>query len=128
MNQTERYISEVLANVIGPAENRQRLAADLRVHFEDGRAVGDTDAVLIQRMGSPEEVAASFREQVELPYASFGIRVFAQLTDFAVMAFAIAPVWVVLAVVEMSDTRFFGILLFGLVWSWTVLVSYPNLA
>ena len=58
----DRYIAEVLENLFGSAADKERLASDLRAHFNDGRAAGESESEIVGRLGPPKEVAASFIE------------------------------------------------------------------
>lgn len=85
MNEVDRYIKEVLTYIHLPAGDEKRIEADLRAHFEEALAAGDSVETAIERMGSPREVAAEFMAQARLRYAGFWPRLAAFLVDLAVI-------------------------------------------
>jgi len=103
----ERYVRQVLDSIVCADEDKERLEVDLRAHFEEGRAAGDADPVIVQRMGPPEDVAASFMETMEPHYAGFWIRVVAFCADLGAIATVTLPlfcgVFVLMPAAEDSD-------------------------
>ena len=91
MSQKDRYINDVLRRIFASEADRRLLESDLEAHFGDGEAAGETEAVIIARLGSPEEVAASFVAGLETRSAGFWIRVFAFATDVAAMMWLTLP-------------------------------------
>lgn len=85
MNEVDRYIREVLAYIHLPAGDEKRIEADLRAHFEEALAAGDSAEAVIARMGQPKEVAAEFMAQARLRYAGFWRRLVAFLVDLAII-------------------------------------------
>ena len=81
MATVDRYIDQVLARIWASEERRKRLEADLRAHFEQGLADGETDAAVMRRLGTAEEVAEAFMADVELDFAGFWERAFAFVAD-----------------------------------------------
>lgn len=94
MNEVDRYVREVLACIHLPAGDERRIEADLRAHFEEALAAGDSVEAAIARMGPPREVAAEFMAQARLRYAGFWRRLVAFLVDLAM----IIPIIAVLSV------------------------------
>ena len=97
MNPVERYINRVLASVLATAEERARFEADLRAHFADAEASGQTAAHAIEAMGRAEDVAAAFNAERSIEYAGFWRRLVAFVGDMGVLGLAIVP-FVALAV------------------------------
>lgn len=91
MKPEERYIDEVLRHVFATAEDRERLATDLRSHFVEGEATGRTAQDIIAGLGTPEEVAAAFNAEREFRYAGFWQRLLAFLADIGLMALCGLP-------------------------------------
>lgn len=81
MRSVDGYVNDVLRNVFASAAERERFEADLRAHFEEGLARGETAAEVIHRMGPPEEVAAAFNAERPLRYAGFWVRLLAFAAD-----------------------------------------------
>jgi uncharacterized RDD family membrane protein YckC len=89
MNETERYVRNVLRNIQAPPHERARIEADLRAHLAEALAAGEpVTAAIVARMGSAEEVAAEFMAGVTLHYAGFWRRLVAFAVD-VVLCFAI---------------------------------------
>ncbi|MGK2860271.1 MAG: RDD family protein [Thermoanaerobaculia bacterium] len=91
MNQTERYIDEVMRLLIATREERARFEADLRAHFEEGTSRGKTVLEIIGRMGTPETVAEAFNAEKPLVYAGFWRRLAAFFGDMSLFLLAILP-------------------------------------
>jgi len=85
MNEVENYLAAVLKNIHASTNDRQRIETDLRAHFEAAETAGETVESVIARMGSPEEVAAEFMSQLELPYAGFWRRLAAFAIDLGLI-------------------------------------------
>ena len=103
MNGMERYIGQVLENVFAAEEDKERFEKDLRTHFADGLAAGETEAEIIRRMGSPDDVAASFMENVQPHYAGFWIRSLAFITDIGLMALLVLPLFCLVFLARFGD-------------------------
>jgi uncharacterized RDD family membrane protein YckC len=97
MNPVENYIHEVLRNIQAPADKKQRIEADLRSHFQAAVEAGEPLPDVMNRMGSPEEVAAAFMGQEAFSYGSFGCRLAAFMIDMLVI-FAAGGVLALIAV------------------------------
>ena len=87
----ERYLERARRGVLGPSDRFERFLADLRAHFEEGRARGESDAEVAARLGSPQEVAAAFMESVELRPAGLWARTVAFAGDIALCFAACLP-------------------------------------
>lgn len=66
MTTGNRYIERVMSLVWAGSDKLQRLEADLREHFEQGREAGEPEAEVIERLGPPEVVAEEFMTDIEL--------------------------------------------------------------
>jgi HAAS domain-containing protein len=84
-NEVKRYIEQVMSNIHAPAAERERIEADLRAHFQEALAAGESPQAALARMGTPAEVAAEFMAQAPLRYAGFWWRLAAFGLDLAVM-------------------------------------------
>lgn len=122
MNQTDRYIEEVMRHLLATREERARFEADLRAHFEEALAKGNLHLQIVEKLGTPEAVAEAFNAERPLEHAGFWRRFAAFLADSSLLiAMAIPLVFV--AVMTKADmiTKFvavpamilFGIALFG---------------
>jgi uncharacterized RDD family membrane protein YckC len=89
MNAIDQYVNAVLRNLTVRPEDRQRIEADLRAHLEEATQSGEPLQAVLDRMGSPEEVASAFMAQVELNYASFGRRLVAFIIDIVLLLIAL---------------------------------------
>jgi uncharacterized RDD family membrane protein YckC len=85
MNAIEKYIENVMKNIHTSQAGRERMLADLRMHLEDAFGVNTPEKEIIERMGSPLEVAAGFMQQVKLTYATFWQRLAAFLVDMLIV-------------------------------------------
>lgn len=81
MSVETRYIDDVLREVLAAPGELDRLEADLRNHFREGRERGESDSAVAARLGEPRQVAASFMDEVELEPAGFWARLFAFTAD-----------------------------------------------
>jgi uncharacterized RDD family membrane protein YckC len=77
----DRYIEAVMRDVFASGRAMGALESDLRAHFADGEAAGESAQEVAARLGSPGEVAASFMEGAELRPAGFWVRSAAFLAD-----------------------------------------------
>lgn len=98
MGTAEKYIHDVLIKIQAPPGERKSIEFDLRNHLQDLRdELGEefSPEAIMERMGTPEEVAAEFMSNIELRYAGFVVRAAAFLIDmaacFAVSAFLVLP-------------------------------------
>jgi len=85
MDETERYIRDVLRNIPFPLKGRDRIEEDLRAHLEAAQAAGGSPAEAIGRMGAPAEVAEDLLSQVPLRYAGFWRRLGAFALDLCLI-------------------------------------------
>ncbi|MBI2212249.1 MAG: RDD family protein [Acidobacteria bacterium] len=100
MSQSDRYIEEVMRLVVATREERERFAADLRAHFEEGLSRNQTTAELIFKLGTAEAVAEAFNAERPLAYAGFWRRLAAFFADISIFVLAAIPV--VMTVVAME--------------------------
>jgi uncharacterized membrane protein len=77
MKLVDRYIDDVMHNVVAGPEDRERLEADLRSHFAEAEAEGRIPREVIEALGSAEEVAAAFNAERQIRYAGFWQRLVA---------------------------------------------------
>jgi uncharacterized RDD family membrane protein YckC len=87
----ETYLQQALHEVLGPDDRVGRFVADLRAHFEQGAAAGETDDQVSARLGDPKEVAAAFMDTVELRPAGLMPRLFAFFADLGIALAAVVP-------------------------------------
>ena len=100
MKPVDRYIHDVMACVFAAPAERARFEEDLRAHFADAEARGESPARIIEDMGRPGDVAAAFNAEREIRHASFWQRLVAFAGDAGVMlALCLAPLGLVLRVV-----------------------------
>ena len=71
MNDVDRYIRQVVNLLFASSEESRRFAADLEAHFAEGLERDENSAQVIERMGTPEAVAAAFNDDRPLRYAGF---------------------------------------------------------
>lgn len=91
MMTVDRYVEDVMACVFASAEERQRFEADLRTHFADAEAGGQSPAQVIESMGKAEDVAASFNAGRTMEYAGFWKRALAFFGDVGVLGLLATP-------------------------------------
>jgi uncharacterized RDD family membrane protein YckC len=89
-NKVDRYIRDTLHSIQATPAERNRLEADLRAHFEEALAAGEPPESIIERMGTPKEVATEFMSRTALPYAGFWLRFAAFVIDGVIIAIAVA--------------------------------------
>ena len=101
MSETaDSYLRDVLRLVVASEDHQQRLRADLQRHFDDAADHGETPSDVMRRLGTPNEVAASFMEGVPLARAGFWERTIAFLADIGVFGCLVVPslaLWAFLA-------------------------------
>ncbi len=91
MKPVDRYVADVLNNVFATPEDAERLEADLRAHFAEAEARGETPSRIIDVMGRPEDVAAAFNAERDVPYANFWQRVVAFIGDCGLLLALFLP-------------------------------------
>lgn len=91
MRPVDRYLRDVLSNVFATPEDAERLEADLRAHFAEAEARGETPSHIIDVMGRPEDVAAAFNAERDVPYATFWQRVVAFIGDCGLLLALFLP-------------------------------------
>ena len=96
MNDLDRYIDEVMKQLIAAQEAKDRLAADLRAHYAEAEAGGAEPGRILEGMGAPDDVAAAFNAEQEFRYAGFWQRVVAFSGDFGVLLLISLPFVVVI--------------------------------
>jgi uncharacterized RDD family membrane protein YckC len=85
MATIESYINDVLYNIQAAAEVKERFAYDLRAHIQEALQAGEPLADILERMGTPAEVAAGFMAEQPLQYAVPGNRLAAYILDLCVL-------------------------------------------
>lgn len=90
-SRADRYIEDVLKRVVLPTSRRQALEADLREHFSAAEEGHEPVEEVIRRLGTAEEVAASFMEGVELRFAGIWARIFALFADLGFCLLSTIP-------------------------------------
>jgi len=88
MTLRESYLADVARNITAHPEHKTQFLSDLRVHFEDGKAAGETDVTVIDRLGQAEDVAAEFMANTKISLAGFWERTLAFLIDMSVCIYA----------------------------------------
>jgi hypothetical protein len=63
MNKIERYVNEVLSNIVADDDMKSRIRDDLTSQLNDSATAEDIDEVLC-RMGDPKEVAGEFMDSM----------------------------------------------------------------
>ncbi len=91
MKPVDRYIQDVLDNVLATPEDAERLEADLRAHFAEAESRGEAPSQIIDHMGQPEDVAAAFNAERDVPYAGFWQRVVAFTGDCGLLLALFLP-------------------------------------
>jgi uncharacterized RDD family membrane protein YckC len=91
MSAQDRYVQRVMDRVYATESWRTRLEEDLRARFEQAMADGESEAAVLQSLGTPEDVAEAFMADVELRYAGFWERTFAFLVDVALCLLVMLP-------------------------------------
>jgi len=81
MNAADRYIHQVESHMFATAEESRRFAADLEAHFAEAASRNESPTQVIDRMGTPEAVAAAFNAERPLRYAGFWQRLSAFVGD-----------------------------------------------
>ena len=116
MNDLDRYIDEVMKQLIATQEAKDRLAADLRAHYAEAEAGGAEPGRILEGMGKPDDVAAAFNAEQEFRYAGFWQRVVAFSGDFGVLLLISLPFVVVI-------TRLAPVFEDGVVWLVAMIVA-----
>ncbi len=91
MKPVDRYVQDVLDNVFATPEDAERLEADLRAHFAEAEARGEAPSRIVDHMGRPEDVAAAFNAERDVPYAGFWQRVVAFIGDCGLLLALFLP-------------------------------------
>ena len=115
-SKADRYIEEVLRRVVLPSSRRDSLRADLREHFTAEEEGLEPVEEVIQRLGEPEEVAASFMEGVELRFSGIWPRFVAFCADFGFCSLVVIPAFIfgtmLASAVESEVSQFYSFILF----------------
>lgn len=85
MNGIDTLVEDVLRLVHTSPEDRQRIEADLRAHFQAATDSGKSASETLARMGSAQEIARELMSQVGLRYASFWQRLAAFAIDMVIL-------------------------------------------
>ena len=99
-NASEQYVRKVMSLIHAPEADRRRIEEDLRSHLQEGMAEGENMEALIERMGTPREVAAGFMAEIPLVYATFWERLAAFMLDMILIIVAAAIMAFVLVVIS----------------------------
>jgi uncharacterized RDD family membrane protein YckC len=86
MGVAEKYLQDVLNKIQAPPGELKRIELDLRNHLQDlNEELGDELSLelILDRMGTPEEVAGEFMSNIKLQFAGFWLRSLAFLIDMA---------------------------------------------
>lgn len=129
MNQTDRYIAEVMQHLLATRVERERFEADLRAHFEDALATGKIHLQIVEKLGPPETVAEAYNAERPLEHAGFWLRLAAFLGDMALFAAMAVPIAFVAVLTESgSIPKFVGgaiLVLLGLSLVGAALIYFP---
>jgi uncharacterized RDD family membrane protein YckC len=98
MDKIDLYIMSIMEKIHAPVGEKQRIAAELRSHFDAAQEAGEAAEAAIARMGSSEEVAVAYMRQINLKMAGFWPRLAAFIVDLLVL-FVVAGVLAILAVI-----------------------------
>jgi uncharacterized RDD family membrane protein YckC len=101
----EAYVEKALRNVLAPHDQMVRFAEDLRAHFREGAARGESPAQVAARLGRPEDVAAAFMEGVDLQPAGFFARLFAFLADAGILVTLAMPAFGAMVLVRAAQPQ-----------------------
>jgi uncharacterized RDD family membrane protein YckC len=97
MDETDRYLQQVLRNIQASPQDCRRLEADLRAHIQEATAAGEPLSQVFTRMGTPIEVAEAFMSQRPMYYAGFWPRALASVIDMLII-FLVASILVLTAI------------------------------
>jgi uncharacterized RDD family membrane protein YckC len=100
MNQTDRYIEEVMRHLLATREERARFEADLRAHFEAAQAKGEIYLQIVEKLGTPEAVAEAFNAERPLEHAGFARRLAAFFADMSLLIAGAVPIGIVAVLTE----------------------------
>lgn len=93
----DRYLHRILSLVVASPARTERLRNDIESHFAEASEHGESEHDVIQRLGTPEEVAASFMAEVDLRFAGFWERLVAFVGDIGLCFALLLPFGVVCA-------------------------------
>jgi len=103
VNPIDAYVNDVLHDIQAPPHERARIEADLRAHLQealDNLGPGESIEMVMERMGSPKEIAGEFMAGVRLHYAGFWRRLAAFAIDAALCLAVALPLIVVIVVLS----------------------------
>jgi len=83
MSRIDRYIDEVMSQIYATEHKRLQFESDLRSHFSEAIAAGESEAEAMRKMGNPKDIADEFMAEVDLVFANFFERVLAFLVDIS---------------------------------------------
>lgn len=92
MNSIDEYVVHVLQRLPPDAELRAQIAAEVRSHIAERMEHGHPVEEALRQLGDPAVLAESYLAAVPLVAAPFWDRVWAKLTDFAIIVITLAPV------------------------------------
>jgi uncharacterized RDD family membrane protein YckC len=81
----EGYVHETLHHIQAGPARKERIAADLRAHLQAALESGEMLPAVIERMGSPAELAVAFMSEFPFHYAGFWSRAAAAILDMLVI-------------------------------------------
>lgn len=90
MTMRDSYLAEVAKHITTHREQKEQFINDLRTHFDEGKAAGDADAAVMERLGNAEDVAAEFMANTSISFAGFWERTLAFLIDMALCIYGMA--------------------------------------
>lgn len=102
MKPVDRYIQAVMADVFAASADRERFEADLRAHFAEAEASGESPARVIESLGTAGDVAAAFNAERRIRYAGFWQRGVAFAGDCGLLLLCALPA---MAVALFSNLR-----------------------
>lgn len=131
MNQTERYIDEVMRLLLATREERARFEADLRAHFQEGLSREQTVLEIIGRLGTPDTVAEAYNAERPLEQAGFWLRLAAFFADMSLFVLAAAPVALTIVLIESGGVPDWAGVALLLLWALAIfglsLIYFPLL-
>jgi len=85
MKEIDVYVGEVIHNIHAPSEERERIKTDLQAHLQEAVVAGEPVKTVLERMGTPAEVAAGFMAEMKIVYAGLPVRLLAFAVDLAII-------------------------------------------
>jgi len=104
MSLKEQFIAEVERKIIGPRELKDRLIGDLQAHFVEGAESGESEATVIRKLGSSDDIATEFMANIRLNYAGFWIRFVAHIIDMMIILIPAAIIFGLIFIISVSTS------------------------